>query len=207
MWSRGTTSAPTRPVKSAIPNYDGVFAGGARQHDRRHNCSRQNIISGNSEFGIEIDQDGFGNMVAGNWIGTDKTGTAALPNQVGVAINTSSGDTIGGTAAGAGNLISGNTGSAIVVAATDGGAIEGNLIGTDFRGTLAVPNGTGAELGGVVLEEGTSDVTVGGTTAAARNVISGNDGSGITITSADLEVSVSPGPFSGWSSSGLLGTD
>ncbi len=82
-----------------------------------------------------------------------------------------------------------------MVAATDGGTIEGNLIGTDFTGTLGVPNGTGAELGGVVLEEGTSDVTVGGTTAAARNVISGNDGSGITITSADLEVSVSPGPF------------
>ncbi len=49
----------------------------------------------------------------------------------------------------------------------------------------------------MILEVGTSNVTVGGTVAGARNVISGNDGSGVTISGADLEVSVSPGPFSG----------
>jgi hypothetical protein len=97
-----------------------------------------------------------GAVVEGNYIGTDATGTKALANQVGVF-----GATVGGTAPGAGNLVSGNqTGIAFAT------LVQGNLVGTDPTGTIAVANGTGIRLGDNSL--------VGGTTPAARNIISGN---------------------------------
>ena len=50
-----------------------------------------------------------GHRVQGNYIGTNSSGLAAVPNSsVGVAITNASNNTIGGTAPGAGNLISGN---------------------------------------------------------------------------------------------------
>ena len=49
---------------------------------------------------------GGGNHIEGNYIGTDVTGTLALGNQYnGIAIESSSSNTIGGTSAGAGNVI------------------------------------------------------------------------------------------------------
>ena len=65
-----------------------------------------NVISGNLT-GIELDTPN--NTVEGNLIGTNAAGSAALGNSIGVLLDDSAGSTIGGTAAGAGNLISGNT--------------------------------------------------------------------------------------------------
>ena len=49
---------------------------------------------------------GGGNHIEGNYIGTDVTGTLALGNQYnGIAIESSSSNTIGGTTTGAGNVI------------------------------------------------------------------------------------------------------
>jgi hypothetical protein len=140
----------------------------------------RNIISGNGVTGVTIYT--ASDLIEGNFIGTDVTGTVALPNeQGGVALaNEGSGvatgnSTVGGTAAGAGNVISGN-GSTGIAILTNSNVVEGNLIGTDVTGTVAVPNdgngiSIGAEPGGVG-----SDNTIGGTVAAARNVISGNTG-------------------------------
>ena len=72
---------------------------------------------------------------------------------------------------------------AITIGSTSGGAIEGNDIGTDVTGTLAIPNATeDPSEYAIVLGNGASNVTIGGTTVAARNVISGNDGDGILIS-------------------------
>jgi hypothetical protein len=137
----------------------------------------RNIISGNGNSPSVFFQDqggiqdaGTGDNIQGNYIGTDATGTKALGN--GPGFNGSYGwgvsaggvnGTIGGTAPGAGNLISGNE-SGILEWGTNN-VVEGNLIGTDVTGMSAVPNATG-----VLLYGG----RVGGTTAAARNIISGN---------------------------------
>ena len=61
--------------------------------------------------GIEITGSGASNnAVLGNFIGTNAAGTAALGNGTGVVIdNGASNNTIGGTGAGAGNVISGNS--------------------------------------------------------------------------------------------------
>jgi len=68
----------------------------------------RNIISGNMGEGIYIQGGGF-NLVRGNYIGTNVSGTAALPNDVGIYINESSDNAIGGFAAEHRNIISGNT--------------------------------------------------------------------------------------------------
>ena len=118
----------------------------------------------------------------GNYIGTNAQGTAALPN-AGNGVHTGGAQkvTIGGAVSGAGNLISGNTGHGINIGGGINGTpssalIQGNLVGTDASGTVAIPNGeNGIELGVAY------STRVGGTTAKARNIISGNVKAGIRI--------------------------
>ena len=57
-----------------------------------------------------VTANSVGNVVQGNWIGTNSSGAAGLGNhRTGITIQQgASGNLIGGTAAGAGNVISGN---------------------------------------------------------------------------------------------------
>jgi hypothetical protein len=63
---------------------------------------------------------------------------------------------------------------------SNGNVIEGNFIGTNTAGTAALPNGSAGN-GGVILgfNGDATNTTIGGTTPDARNLISGNIGSGI----------------------------
>src|SRR5208337_1960639 len=68
----------------------------------------RNLISGNGTYGVVIEDPGTsGNVVEGNWIGTDATGINALGNSfANVALwNGATANLIGGTNAGAGNVI------------------------------------------------------------------------------------------------------
>jgi hypothetical protein len=137
-----------------------------------------NVISGCAQ-GIGILVGGTGELVQGNKIGTNAAGTSAIPNKLGVALTANFSDsTLGGTIAGAGNLISGN-GTGMELDGTTY-VIEGNRIGTDAAGTTTIAN-TGD---GILIQSVGSSNTVGGTIAAAANVIAGNGGSGIDILSA-----------------------
>ena len=134
-----------------------------------------------------------GLLVQSNLIGTNATGSAAIPNTTGISINAGSGR-VGGTGAGQGNVISGNTGAGLfltfqtaagsVLTQSSNVIVEGNLIGLDGTGTTALPNGTFSGQPGVSIVS--SNHTIGGTTTAARNVISGNGnaggGTGISIS-------------------------
>jgi Calx-beta domain len=109
-------------------------------------------------------------IVRDNLIGTDSTGTADLGNaQCGVQIDDASGVTIEGDNLGV-QVISGNlVGIEIDGQASTQNLIQGNLIGTDISGT--VDRGNSKE---GILIEGAAGNTIGGTTSAARNVISTN---------------------------------
>ena len=77
------------------------------------------------------------------------------------------------------NLISGNLGAGVDIFTTAAGnLVAGNLIGTDLNGTSALGN----THSGVVIDDASGN-TVGGTTNAARNVISGNVENGVLIVS------------------------
>ena len=149
-----------------------------------------------NSFAVNVQGAGPGLLIQGNKIGTNAAGTDAIPNGSGIYIDDVDGFLIGGTTAGAGNLISGNVGGAIAIGSTSGGLIEGNDIGTDVTGTLAIPNATAVPDGYVIgLENGASNVTIGGTTAAARNVISGNDAGGILISDGLIDLAGNGVPF------------
>src|SRR5262249_41448146 len=143
----------------------------------------RNIISGSVFSGVAF-LGGSNNVVQGNYIGTDVMGATALGNQGGVWIDGSTGNTIGGTAPGAGNLISGHRGFGVEVTSNQfglgpstGNNVLGNYIGTDASGTLALAN-TGA---GVLVDSGSTNNTIGGTTAGAGNAIAFNSGAGVAV--------------------------
>jgi hypothetical protein len=85
------------------------------------------------------------NLVQGNFIGTDVTGTAALGNgQDGVGIYGLN-NAVGGSIPGARNIISGNGRYGVHIFSGDGSVVQGNYIGTDISGTLPIGNrATGA---------------------------------------------------------------
>ncbi|MCK4643954.1 hypothetical protein KAU32_10030 [bacterium] len=142
----------------------------------------RNIISGNGQNGIRILSSGTdNNQVLGNYIGTNAAGDAALGNtQSGVLIMSGAqSNTIGGTVAAARNIISGNDqyGVYITDGGTDNNQILGNYIGTDVSGTIDLGN----SWSGVYIYNGAQANIIGGTIAAARNIISGNDDLGVLI--------------------------
>ena len=141
----------------------------------------RNIISGNGGSGVYLSGSGTtGNLVQGNYIGTGSNGRLALPNAVdGVTVNSAAGNTIGGVIDGAGNLISGNRAGGVALngVGAANNLVQGNYIGTDVLGRLALGN----MFSGITINGGSSNL-VGGTAAAARNVLSANKLSGVLIT-------------------------
>src|SRR5207247_5057670 len=92
-----------------------------------------NLISGNGDTGIIIvDPGSAGNVIQGNFIGTDVAGTVDLGNHAGVSIGDGASDNmIGGPEATARNIISGNEcpGIAINSVRSTGNLAQGNYIG------------------------------------------------------------------------------
>ena len=149
------------------------------------------IVSGNTNV-----ENATGNRIEGNFIGTNRHGTAALGNTIdGISFSAATNSTVGGTAAGARNVISGNIRGLDFSPGSKGNVVQGNYIGTDVTGTLDVGN----TQTGIRLQGGPQ--TIGGTVAGARNVISGNDGSGIEFISATTGVLIQ-GNFIGTNAAG-----
>ena len=185
-----TTSERTRPIVRGIPNGGdgiGVDSRATNTVIGGTTTDARNVISGNGWCGVELVGGVTGAVIEGNYIGTNAAGTAALGNFTdGVRVGAASDVTVGGTAPGAGNVISGNgtghdccgvTGAGVGLIGVSAIAVEGNLIGTDASGTYAIPNTSG----GVQFFQDVSNTVIGGTTAAARNVISGNGGDGVGV--------------------------
>jgi hypothetical protein len=142
----------------------------------------RNVISGNG-YGLQFSNSSSGNQVQGNYIGTKKNGTEALPNSADAGINVGGdNNVIGGADAGERNVISGNGQDGVRISG-NGNQVWGNYIGTSANGTGPLGNGRHG-----VLVDGTavsvSNNTIGGTTAGTRNVISANVGAGISIAGA-----------------------
>jgi len=173
--------------------------GGPTDNDR-------NVISGNGQFPVAdfATQGGVGvyifgantsgNVVQRNYIGTNAAGTDALTNSViGVLISQSFGNTVQG------NLISGNrfVGLEIAGGTASGNLVQGNLIGTNAGGTRAIPNG----LDGITINNAPNN-SIGGTTAGAGNLISGNGSVGIQLFGTLTQRNVIEGNALGLDSAG-----
>jgi CSLREA domain-containing protein len=189
----------------ARPNERGVMVWSSGNTIGGTTAASRNVISGNVTQGIEI--EGEDNLVEGNYVGTDATGTVALGNGAqGVFLLESRTNTIGGTAAGAGNVISGNVSDGVYIHFGCTNWVRGNRIGTDATGAAALPNGRhgvmvwDAYVGG--CGEGMGNV-IGGTAAGARNVISGNTRCGVVLE-VDADQSIVQGNLIGPDASGLM---
>lgn len=168
--STGKTPVPNNFAGISTLEAAGNQIGGAEPGAR-------NVISGNRQDGIFFATNSAGNVVAGNFIGVDVTGTNAVPNLYnGVTFAAAGSNDLGGAAPGLGNLISGNANYGVQLLADDKGeTVQGNFIGTDWSGLRRVSNG----LCGIRLES--SDNLIGGDAAQAGNIISGNGQDGVIL--------------------------
>ena len=121
---------------------------------------------------------GSGNHIEGNFLGTDAGGTKALGNtDAGVMLlNGATGNTVGGSSPAARNLVSGNKLFGVATGKASDNTIQGNYIGTEATGTLALGN----NLNGVSIDVSSNNNSVGGASPGEGNLISGN-GSGIAF--------------------------
>ncbi|MGB7347679.1 MAG: right-handed parallel beta-helix repeat-containing protein [Pirellulaceae bacterium] len=145
------------------------------------NVLRDNVVSGNVSTGIAISGPvSGGNQLVGNRVGTDLSGEIAMPNGAFGILIKSANNILGGPNSYDANVVSGNarTGVAISGAAATNNSLYGNMIGVNLSGDTPIPNGSfGVQL------SGSSNNTIGGTGPYERNVVSGNDRSGIVLSS------------------------
>lgn len=144
-----------------------------------------NVISGYGFNGVAVNGAAgapvTGILIAGNLVGTDVTGSVVFGNgNNGVALTGVLGATIGGLTTAARNVISASAEAGILLSGARETLVVGNFIGTDLGGALGLGNG----FAGIALEDESRDNSIGGATAAARNVFGNNGNSGL----------VGPGP-------------
>jgi CSLREA domain-containing protein len=180
-----TIDGATQPGYAGTPIIElsgaatGTTADGLRVVGGGGSTIRGMVINRFSGDGIELSGKG-GNVVQGNFIGTDVAGTVALGNaKEGISVIGSPYSSIGGTAPGAGNVVSSNEWAGIFIASTaPGTVIQGNFIGTDITGAIPLRN---LRNGVYVFAQNT---IVGGTAAGAANTIAYNHGQGVFVSGA-----------------------
>ena len=170
----GTALRPNGDFGVEIYGGDNVIGGPAAE-DR-------NVIAGGEAINVRV-QGGTGHVIEGNRIGTNAAGTAGLDNlgSYGAMVDTGGNDVRD-------NLIAAEFVGLELLG--DGNTVQGNLIGTNAAGTAAIPSGLGINV------EGGDDNLIGGTTADAANVISGNAFGGLQIEAGDAtdpEEEIGPG--------------
>ena len=164
----GTDWSGTAP----LPNGDaGILQSGGIDTVIGGPGGESNLISSNENHGIGVDSS-TGTSIRGNIIGLAVDGTTAMGNaQQGISISDGSTNvTVGGTAPGAGNLISANTASGVAILDASGVSILGNRIGTDASGLVARPN----HIFGINAGNVSTDIQIGDSTDAGGNLVSGN---------------------------------
>ncbi len=180
----GFTGSPIIELRGSIAgpaNGLVITAGSSTVRGLVINFFRKHHDASTSGIGILIYKNG-GNVIEGNFIGTNVDGTDALGNDIGVDIRSDE-NRIGGATASAGNVISGNVWDGVLIwNGASQNLVTGNFIGTDVTGTKPCENGRD---GVHILDGSTRDNLIGGTRnigmTGAGNVISGNGRNGVAI--------------------------
>ena len=164
----------------------------------------------NNYVGSGINLTSDGNIVIGNYAGTNAAGTTSGPGlgTYGIAVG-SSNNQIGGLSAQDRNVIGHNYFAGIIVDAVgpiSNNRIVNNHIGVNAAGTAAIPNGGGQAYAGVILglsNAGVSGTVIGGNDPSLRNVIAGNNGDGIGLWFGSTSGTVIKGNFIGVGADGV----
>jgi CSLREA domain-containing protein len=169
----GTTAAGSGRYGVRLLAGTGSLIGGGAVASR-------NVISGNTDDGVFVTGTALTTVIRGNLIGTDRTGTLAVPNLSGVCACTFA--TTGNTTID-GNVLSGNIAAGVYLAA-NATVITANLIGTAVSGLSALANGRG----GVVSGFDSTNTQIGNGSVSGRNIISGNLSEGGVSLGASTEL-------------------
>lgn len=164
------------------------------------NPEDKNIVSGNEHIGIRLLDVRYCNIF-GNFVGTNRTGTAAIPNFDGISLEGADKfNNVGGNTEAHRNLVSGNVAYGIPVfgAGAEGNVISGNYIGTDITGSFAIPNNYG-----VLFDDGSYNNILGGDTDAERNILSGNNSYGVFIYNMGTNSNIIKGNYIGTDVTGV----
>jgi uncharacterized repeat protein (TIGR01451 family) len=158
-------------------------------------------IDGFVGVGVRLANQG-GDLLEGNFIGTDPTGLAAPQRKLGdgVIIDATPDNTIGGTSPAARNVISGCGNAGVYINSASATTVAGNFIGVDVTGAASLGN-----LEGLVISSGGSGNTIGGTTAGAGNLISGNSWWPIYLEDSGTNGNLIEGNFIGTNVTGTAG--
>jgi hypothetical protein len=162
-----------------------------------------NAISGNAGAGIRVLGASSNVVIQGNYIGLSGAGTNAVPNDGDGIFCTAPGLSLGGTGAGEGNIISGNSVNGLVLGAgADDALVLGNYVGLDRLGRIAVSN---RQYG--ILVQDARRVRIGNGTSAGRNVIACSRLSDIEVQ-GNASNAVIAGNFvgTGWQGTNAVGT-
>ena len=144
------------------------------------NPGEGNIVSGNESDGIFVLLSSDNNIIQGNYVGVDVSGTFAIPNGAGISCDYSTKNTVGGPNPGERNIISGNNYQGMQLVAGSLNTVQGNYIGTDVNGTAAIGNGGF----GIRIMDGSTNNTIGGPNPGDMNLVSGNMQYGIIVKQA-----------------------
>ena len=137
---------------TAIPNDYGLNISAGNNHVGGGSSGQRNVVSGNTATGIWIHDHGDLNFIQGNLIGTDITGSTAIPNNSGIQI-ASSNNIIGGLTPDLGNFIMDN--------AVDGIGISHVVSNVSVRENFLANNTiAGNGRAGVLLGNGTNETTI-----------------------------------------------
>jgi parallel beta-helix repeat protein len=152
------------------------------------NLARTNVFSGNANNGIELAGNSSGVTIDPDIVGLTTNGGAALPNGGdGVLIDgTSHGNTVGGSLHSVipQDTFSGNVGYGLAITGdAHDNQVFRSFIGTDVLGMTALAN----QAGGVLIGGDAYANSVGAFTRTPADLISGNTGNGVTLTSGTRE--------------------
>ena len=167
---------------------NGIYIGSADNTVGGTSAAARNDIVGAAGFtAVWLKSSGsFDNLIQGNDIGTTEDGSASAGGGGGILVDSANANTIGGSESGAGNVISGNARQGIDFQNADDNVVAGNLIGLVAAGNGALSNGSD----GILLEQGSSDNTIGGSVSRSGNVISGNGKWGVDVTGTAAQKNV-----------------
>ncbi|HSZ57077.1 MAG TPA: hypothetical protein VK797_15525, partial [Tepidisphaeraceae bacterium] len=184
----GPVDSAGHPEVELTPTTPGTVASGLEADAAGVTIKGLSIV-GFSGAGIVL--AGGTGTVQGDYLGIGPTGTSAIANDTGLVI-TSNGNFI------AGNVISGNAHDGVDVSG-DSNTFQGNFIGTDATGTIAVEN-----RGSGIVVNSASNTVIGGASASARNIISGNNLEGVLFTNDSLAGNLLEGNYLGLDVTGKM---
>lgn len=185
----GTAAIPNDQTGVLVEGAANTTVGGTQAADR-------NVISGNNGYGIAVNGASAGTVVRGNYVGVSSNGNTAVGNTAsGVSVGGANGIQIGGSDAGAGNVISGNGSSGLLLQSNaQNTVVARNIIGLNAQASAKVGNGSY----GLYLPNGNNSA-IGGN--GIGNVIAGNGQDGIFISGSSTNNAIY-GNFIGVNQSG-----